>query len=289
MDRIQDFEVNSPRWLSLEDFEGEVWKDIPEFEGFYMASNMGRIKSLDRHTQYIRKRDSIPSNRFFKGRIIKASFYGLYLICHLKIDQKKVSVKYHRVICSIFHPNIHNLPEVNHINEIKTDNRADNLEWCTRLHNSHWGTAIERARNALINHPSNSVTIYQFTVDGKFVAKYPSANEAERTTGINAVNIISVCNNKKSSSAGGYLWSYTQDPKTILEKVKRKKKGLLVYGKRKVRQFSKDGDFLREYESIKEASVITGISKSTIQKVCSHVGYQKSAGGYKWEYSDSII
>jgi hypothetical protein len=47
MDRIEDFEVNSQRWLSLEDFEGEVWKDIPEYVGLYKAANYGRVKYLD--------------------------------------------------------------------------------------------------------------------------------------------------------------------------------------------------------------------------------------------------
>ena len=286
MDRIEDFEVNSPRWLSLKNFEGEVWKDVPNFEGFYLVSNMGRIKSLDRETKYQRKQDSVVTYRHFKGQILKASNYGEYLICHLKANNTKKAVKYHRIVCAVFHPNPNNLPEVNHINEIKTDNRADNLEWCTRRYNALWGTAIERQRIALTNNKGNSVVVYQFTLNGDFVAKYPSINEAGRVTGIEPSNILSVCNNKKSSSAGGYLWSYTQDPKEILYKIKRKKHGLTIYGKRRIIQYSLDGKFIKEYNSIKEASIITGINKNTIQKVCSNYGYQKTAGGYKWAYSD---
>lgn len=286
MDKIEDFDVNSHRWLSMEDFEGEVWKDVPDFEGLYLVSNMGRIKSLDRDTKYQRRKDSVAIFRSFKGQIIKASKYGEYLICHLKRNRTQKAVKYHRVVCSVFHPNPNNLPEVNHINEIKTDNRADNLEWCTRRYNATWGTAVERLRTALINNKGNSVVVYQFTLNGDFVAKYPSANEAGRVTGIEPVNILSVCNNKKSSSAGGYLWSYTQDPTEILNKVKRKKHGLSVYGKRRVCQYTVNNEFVKEYDSIIDASKATGISKVTIQKVCSHYGYQKTAGGYKWEYAN---
>ena len=287
MDRIQDFEVNSPRWLSLEDFDGEIWKDIPDYEGYYQVSNMGRIKSLDRYITYQRPRDCRPRTDFWKGTILKASWYGSYLICHLKKHGKSKAVKFHRVVCSVFHPNPDNLPEVNHINEIKTDNRADNLEWCTRQYNAKWGTAIDRDRIARINHPDLSVIVYQFTLDGKYVAKYPSAREAERVTGIKATNILSVCCNQKSSSTGDYIWSYTQDPTVIIQKVKRKANGLKRYGKRKVCQFTKEGDFLREYESLSAASKITGINRTVIQKVCAHVGCQKSAGGFKWEYSEN--
>lgn len=284
MDRIEDFEVNSPRWLSLEDFEGEVWRDIPNFEGYYLVSNMGRIKSLDRNTKYRRSRDSISTSRFFEGKIIKASLYGKYQICHLKIGDLKKAVKYHRIVCSVFHSNPNNLPEVNHKNEIKTDNRADNLEWCDRKYNLNWGTAIQRISIAGTNHPQKSHIVYQYTLDGKFVSKYPSIAEAERITHIKSANIYSVCKGTKSSSAGGYIWSLSQDPTAVFAKIKRKIKGLSVYGKRRVRQISLDGKTINEFNSIVDASKSTGINKTTIQKVCNHYRYQKTAGGFKWEY-----
>ena len=93
MDKIQDFEVNSPRWLSLENFDGEVWKDIFNYEGWYQVSNMGRIKSIDRWVIFNSdKRKS--SVRLLKGQIIKASLRGFYLICHLKKNSTSKLVKY---------------------------------------------------------------------------------------------------------------------------------------------------------------------------------------------------
>ncbi len=45
-DKFTDYAVNSTRWLSIEDFDGEIWKDIPDFKGFYLVSNYGRVKTV---------------------------------------------------------------------------------------------------------------------------------------------------------------------------------------------------------------------------------------------------
>lgn len=286
MDKIQDFEVNSPRWLSLEDFEGEVWKDIIDYEGWYQVSNMGRIKSLDRWIEYAPR---IPggkkSIRFQKGTIIKASIYGQYLICHLKKNNKSKAIKFHRLVCSTFHPNPHNLPEVNHINELKSDNRADNLEWCTRLYNSKWGTARLRSSLNNKNHPNKSKPVYQYSMRGKLLFKYPSIKEATRQTGIKESNIVSVCIGGKSLSAGGFLWSFSSNVDEIQRILKRKTINRPRKG-RTVNQYTLDGQFVASYVSASEASRQTGICKITIINVCNHVGYQKTAGGFKWKFNE---
>lgn len=283
-DKITDYAVNSARWLSLEDFEGEIWKDIPDFEGLYQVSNMGRVKSLDRHVVYKRPQDNADRHRFFPSTILKASTYGNYLICHVGVNRKVKAIKYHRLVCSVFNPNPNKLPEVNHLNEIKTDNRAENLEWCTRLRNARWGTAIQRKAIALTNRTDISKVVFQFSLDGVYIAKYPSATEAERQTGVKTTNILSACYDKRNSSAGGYLWSFTQDPTTILRKISRREKGLKHYGCKPVQQLSMNGTLIKDFPSIEEAARQTGISKDTISRCCKHQGYYKSAGGYKWEY-----
>lgn len=284
-DRIEDYAVNSARWLSLEDFEGEVWKDIPGYEGWYQVSNMGRIKSLDRTFALKRSCDSVPRTICLKGQIIKAcTSRGLYLICHLKKNGTVKTVKYHRVVCSVFHDTPCNLPEVNHINEIKTDNRAENLEFCTRIYNARWGTAIQRASEKTRNHPNTSRPVYQFSLDGVFVKRYPSIRQACRETGLKDTNINSVCRNGRSSSAGGFIWSFSGERDDVDAKVRRKKDNETVYRKKAVVMFSLDGKFIREFNSIAEAQFATGIHKDTISRCCKHEGYYKTAGGYKWEF-----
>ena len=111
----------------------EIWKDVKEFEGIYQVSNLGRIKSLDRKVW--NKGNNSFSN--IKGRIIKLDgknkdYYQVTLWNKLKV--KKCLV--HRLVAIAFIQNSKNMPEVNHLNCIKRDNKSSNLEWSNSLLNS---------------------------------------------------------------------------------------------------------------------------------------------------------
>lgn len=97
----------------------EIWKDIEDYEGYYQISNFGRVR-----------------NRYKK--LIKAniSSVGYPWVC-LQKDYSRKWKTIHRLISLHFIPNPDNLPQVNHKNGIKTDNRVENLEWCTVSYNSH--------------------------------------------------------------------------------------------------------------------------------------------------------
>ena len=112
----------------------------------------------------------------------------------------------HRLVAEAFIPNPLGLPEVNHIDEDKTNNRADNLEWCTHLENSNYGSRPTRIGEKHING-KRSRSVSQFTLNGEFVATYPSMREAERQTGFAAGNIWYAINGRYSH-AYGYKWKY---------------------------------------------------------------------------------
>lgn len=184
----------------------EIWKDIEGFDGLYQVSNLGRVKSLDR---YVRQH---TGNQFKKGKILKQKNdkYG-YKRIGLRKDGKQKSFQIHRLVAQTFIQNPHNYPCVNHKDEDKTNNCADNLEFCTVAYNNNYGTRNKIVSQKMTNHKSVSKCVIQFTKDGIFVNEYQSAREASRQTGICFSNISACCNNKPHvKSAGGYVWKFKE-------------------------------------------------------------------------------
>ena len=108
----------------------EVWKEIEGTNGMYQVSNLGNVKSF---------------TRIKKGGLLKfGHFSNGYLFAHIRINGKRRSYLVHRLVASAFLPNPQNLPQVNHKDENKTNNRVDNLEWCTHLYNQNYGTKNQR-------------------------------------------------------------------------------------------------------------------------------------------------
>lgn len=169
----------------------EIWKDIERYEGLYQISNWGRVKSL----------------KYGKERILKPLKNDKgYLSVRLCKNSQRKMYKIHRLVAEAFIPNPYNLPMVNHKNEIKTDNRVENLEWCTNDYNIHYGTAIQRKTEKQING-KRSKPVYQYTIDGEFIAEYPSTAEVKRQLGYSRSHISECCLGKLKTSYG-YKWKY---------------------------------------------------------------------------------
>lgn len=175
----------------------EWWKYIPGYEGLYMVSNLGRIKSCDRYC----------GKRFYKGHILPLHNNGKgYLQVRLSKNGKQKNYKVHRLVVLAFIPNPNNLPCVNHKNENKLDNRVENLEWCTIAYNNSYGTSIERNSKKRING-IRSTKINQLTLDGELVRVWPSMNEIKRELNFSLASIHRCCNNLYKQ-AYGYIWRY---------------------------------------------------------------------------------
>ena len=126
----------------------EIWKDIPDYEGCYQVSNLGRDLTLPRVIEYDHLNGCLNQHtiqrineRILKPRISKSTGYVRVELCK---NGSHKTCNIHRLVALVFLPNPNNYPEVNHKDEDKTNNALDNLEWCTPEYNKNYGTRNTR-------------------------------------------------------------------------------------------------------------------------------------------------
>lgn len=177
--------------LALPYYE-EVWKDIEDYESLYQVSNFIKVMN-------------VKTGKILKLCLDKST--GYYIVTLYKGNKRKKMLM-HRLVAQTFILNPDNLPTVDHINRIKTDNRVDNLRWAP------WELQAENRddTNRESQKESCSKPVSQYTLGGVFIKEYPSIIEAGRDTGINYSSICQCCLGKRKS-AGGYIWRYaTESP-----------------------------------------------------------------------------
>lgn len=193
-----------------EDVLNEIWKPIKNYPN-YEISNLGRVKSKERMVNTIG-----GAKRKIREKIIKPTFdsRGYYVVSLYNENGKSKPKTIHRLVCEVFLENKDNYPVINHINGIKTDNRLENLEFCTQSHNVKEAYRLGLEKPQLTNlgklgiKNKKSKKIKQIDIVTNEVINYHYGTlEAQRNTGINFRNIY-LCLNGKRKSAGGYVWRY---------------------------------------------------------------------------------
>src|SRR5699024_4525129 len=187
----------------------EIWKAVVRegFEGCYEVSNLGRVRSVDRVVK------SARGDIRYKGRLLTPSPNNDgYLTINLCYAGKKNNVKVHRLVAEAFLQNRKQLPEVNHIDEIKTNNEVSNLEWCTRIENMNHGTATKRMReheNQLARLRDSMSPVVGISTKDARVIEFESISQADRN-GFPRRNIWSALNGN-DATCRGYVWLYKKD------------------------------------------------------------------------------
>lgn len=165
----------------------EEWKDVVGYEGLYKVSNYGNLFSCRR------------------GIVMKQTTTKKgYLSCGLCVGGKQKIHAVHRVVASAFLPNPYNLPQVNHKDECKTNNRVENLEWCTDEYNRHYGTTVEKAAKG------HYKKVDQYALDGKLIRTWDGISVAADTLGVSRTHITDCCKGGLNKT-GGFMWKYHEE------------------------------------------------------------------------------
>lgn len=175
------------------------------YEGLYLISCDGQVKSL-------------ISNKLLKPNRMNTG----YLSVELFKDGKSKRLLIHRLVAQAFIANPDNLPQVNHIDEVKSNNCVSNLEWCTAKYNMNYGTGA-KTRHSKIDYRSEQrkhiakenskklcKKVIQLSKDNEYISNYQSIRDASRALNIDASHISDVCKGKRKS-AGGFIWKLLKE------------------------------------------------------------------------------
>lgn len=212
----------SDRWLNIEDLPDEIWKDVNGYDGKYLISNYGRLKTFSKQRECI---------------YVYRQYGDKYLYANLSSNSKKKTYKIHKLVWDTFGDGF--CDEINHIDGVCQNNNIKNLERSDRvLNEAHcWENGIKHGRR-----------IIQFDLKHNKIKEYDSIKQAVKENGFSSASGINHCCNGEYKQAFGYIWEYADN-------ISGNRSGKSIH----VLQYTPDGKFVAEYPSIKSAERSVGV------------------------------
>ena len=239
---------------------GEIWKPCPEFENKYLISSHGRIMGIGSY------------NTCKKGELLKQhKKHGRngYMQVRIYDSGRAKTFETHVLVARAFIPNPQNLPMVNHIDEDKTNNHVENLEWCTNQYNIAY---------------SHSKAVDVYTKNGNFIETLNSISEAAIKYDTDTSG-ISACCKRKNGTLKGYQFRYKGDPFVPKPPVSSRTERRRLFGVKPrefyfvaIDDYLTNGTFIKTWINVSSASKEYGIPTTNISKCCK--GQLKTTGGH---------
>ena len=186
----------------------EIWSDIYftenginyDYRGLYQISNLGNVKSLNYNKT---KREKIMK---------KVKLKNDYLSISLNKNNNSKKFLIHRLVAHMFCDGYFDGAEVDHINTIRDDNRAEKWKWCTKTENRN--NQITKDKYSDVNKKENNPMygkgrkVVQYDLNNNLIKIWNCIADAQREL---KINHISACCRGERKKAGGFVWKYYKE------------------------------------------------------------------------------
>jgi len=228
--------------------------------------NLSEVEGFKEYSDYSVTSDGdVISHYGLEDRILKQSknsdgYLRVGLSNHGNRKTVRINIIVARAFCEGYSPEL----EVDHINFIRTDNKAKNLQYLSRTEN------IQKSCNK---------SVAQLTLKGKLVKIWKSATEAKKVGKYNDRCVSQVSTGDRKSHAG-FNWCFEEDLESNIGKK-------TIGYRKKVAQLDKENNIIKIWDSAAQAEQQCKFNSGNISSVCS--GRLKTSGGFKWRFTDIVF